>query len=349
MTLIVLGCVIIYGLLKLPGATAPDLLIILEQLKNFAVLIGVVFTALFSLLNFQIARSNLRLAEEKLVTERLAKAFEQLGSENSTVKLGAIYTLERIATESVEEYRSIIEILASFIRTHSLHQTVVNPEVQAAFVAIAELITHQKLKRSPLIRDIDASQFYLAGAVLTNLDLQGVNLSQTDLSRTTLDGINLENSNLTEANLSHAYLGEANFYGANLFKAKLDKVNISEQQTKRSNFSQAILTEASLIQARLRKSAFYKANLRSAVLREANLREADFRHSTLSLADFTNADLSEADFTNADLINTKLDGADIYKAKFLDAKISSLELLKKAKNWETAYYDFSLRQKLGLP
>lgn len=320
----------------------------LDLSKNLAVLIGVIVTAIFSW-------KNLKLTEEKLVTERLAKAFEQLSSDNSTLRLGAIYTLERIATESVVECRSIIEILASFIRSSApqLEETQnvlppIAPGVQSALIAIAGLTRKQKLRRNREIRPVDASHFYLARADLTALDLREITLSQSDLRQCNLDGTDLEASDLTNADLSGAYLGEANFRYANLSKAKLDRVNVANQQTKQADFSHAILTDAHLIEARLSRSLFIKANLRSVNLRAANLREADFRYSIVSLADLTNADLSCADFSHADLVNTVLDGADIYKAKFAKAKISNLELLKKAKNWKTADYDPVIRQKLGL-
>ena len=61
-------------------------------------------TAYFSWRNLQVTQQNLVVTQEKQVTERFAKAIEQLGSENIHVRLGAIYALERIAKDSDKDY-----------------------------------------------------------------------------------------------------------------------------------------------------------------------------------------------------------------------------------------------------
>ena len=41
---------------------------------------------------------NLKILQDKHITERFAKAVEQLGNETSTVRLGGVFSLERIGT-----------------------------------------------------------------------------------------------------------------------------------------------------------------------------------------------------------------------------------------------------------
>jgi len=45
-----------------------------------------------------------------------AKAIEQLGSDKIQVRLGGIYTLERLSKESPDDYWPIMEILTAFVR-----------------------------------------------------------------------------------------------------------------------------------------------------------------------------------------------------------------------------------------
>uniref|UniRef100_UPI001177ECCC pentapeptide repeat-containing protein n=1 Tax=Calothrix rhizosoleniae TaxID=888997 RepID=UPI001177ECCC len=59
---------------------------------------------------------NVKIAEDKQITERFSKAIEQLGSEKIEVRLGAIYTLERIAKDSPKDHWTIMEILTAFVR-----------------------------------------------------------------------------------------------------------------------------------------------------------------------------------------------------------------------------------------
>ena len=53
---------------------------------------------------------------ERRITETFAKATEQLGSDKREVRLGAIYTFERLAEESDREYWPIMETLTAFVR-----------------------------------------------------------------------------------------------------------------------------------------------------------------------------------------------------------------------------------------
>jgi hypothetical protein len=56
---------------------------------------------------------------ERALTERFMRAVDQLGHPALDVRLGGIYSLERIAQESAEDHGPIIEILAAFVREHA--------------------------------------------------------------------------------------------------------------------------------------------------------------------------------------------------------------------------------------
>jgi hypothetical protein len=53
------------------------------------------------------------------ITDSFSKAVEQLGSDKLEVRLGGIYTLERISKESVDDYWTVIDNLAAFVRERS--------------------------------------------------------------------------------------------------------------------------------------------------------------------------------------------------------------------------------------
>jgi hypothetical protein len=53
------------------------------------------------------------------VTERYTRAIEQLGSDKIDIRLGGIYSLERIATDSTRDHPTIMEVLTAFIREHT--------------------------------------------------------------------------------------------------------------------------------------------------------------------------------------------------------------------------------------
>ena len=51
---------------------------------------------------------------QRRITESYAKATEQLGSDKIEVRLGGIYTLERISKESPDDYWTVMETLTAF-------------------------------------------------------------------------------------------------------------------------------------------------------------------------------------------------------------------------------------------
>jgi len=56
---------------------------------------------------------------QRRITESFSKAVEQLGSDRLEVRLGGIYSLERISKESPEDYWTVMENLTAFVRERS--------------------------------------------------------------------------------------------------------------------------------------------------------------------------------------------------------------------------------------
>ena len=60
-----------------------------------------------------------RADQQRRITESFAKAVEQLGSDKLEVRLGGIYSLERISKESPDDYWTVMENLTAFVRERS--------------------------------------------------------------------------------------------------------------------------------------------------------------------------------------------------------------------------------------
>jgi hypothetical protein len=56
---------------------------------------------------------------QRRITENFSKAIEQLGSDKIEVRLGGIYSLERISKESLDDYWMAMENLTAFVRERS--------------------------------------------------------------------------------------------------------------------------------------------------------------------------------------------------------------------------------------
>lgn len=178
---------------------------------------------------------NLQLTENKQVTERFSKAIEQLGSEKLEVRMGGIFSLERITKESERDYWTVMEILTSFIQSKSSSKLLVNQsnaldnqlselqplaeDVQAALT----VISRRNAKQDPEDRIV-----HLDFASLRSADLRSAHFKCVDLESSDLQGANFQDADLEDANLSSANLCRANFKDANLKQTNFHTADLSE-------------------------------------------------------------------------------------------------------------------------
>lgn len=163
---------------------------------------------------------------ERRITETFAKAIEQLGSENLATRLGGIYTLERLASESEREHWPVMETLTAYVRepprhSHKLYEGALPAtDVQAALTVLGR----RKEERRKQERDdqrLNLSETYLQGADLSNAHLEGGNLRRARLQNANLGGAHLQGANLQGARFEDANLQGARLGGAHL-EAALD-------------------------------------------------------------------------------------------------------------------------------
>ncbi|MFW9258045.1 pentapeptide repeat-containing protein [Nostoc sp. CALU 546] len=194
------------------------------------------------------ALKNAEAAQDKQITERFAKAVEQLGNEKIETRLGAIYTLERIAKDSPKDHWTIMEVLTAFVRENAPLKDfsekntdlliIVNTlnyqkskeieeklklqtDIQAALTVIGRRKSENELENQSL----DLNNVDIRGAILYKANLQGANLKGANLQGA--PSHKLQGANLIEANLQGAsYLNKANLQGANLYKANLQGANL---------------------------------------------------------------------------------------------------------------------------
>ncbi|MDV3352846.1 pentapeptide repeat-containing protein [Leptothoe sp. LEGE 181152] len=196
-------------------------------------------TSFFTWRNLRNSEKIYQLTDDKQVTERFTKAIEMLASEHVEIRLGGIYTLERIAKDSKEDCESVMDILTAFIRTHSPNESIrgiSNISNEEITIELSKGVSSegQQFKVSHDIqavlsvlsrRDSDLNNFelnlsetklcnaYMSGLVLENADLRYVDLSHADLRGARLGFANLEGAKLNGANLDFASLESANLRG----------------------------------------------------------------------------------------------------------------------------------------
>jgi hypothetical protein len=216
----------------------------------------------------------IEISRQGQVTERFTQAVEQLGSRELSVRVGAVYALERIAGESEKDRWSIISLLAAFVRDRCGVVT----SVEADPVGCSRISSDSQTALSVLGRLLKDEDFDQKGWT--------IDLRSTDLRGVMLDDANLPGVMFTGSRLDGASLARANLRKAVFLDASLEMTNLSEANLDLADFEQVRAPHADLS----------CTSMAGAVLKNAN---------------FGGADLSGADLEGVVLIETHLEGADL--------------------------------------
>ncbi|MCX5255148.1 pentapeptide repeat-containing protein [Streptomyces canus] len=218
----------------------------------------------------------LDIEQQNQVTGRFTTAVELLGNEATDARLGGIYALQRIMTDSPRDRPAIVQILSSYIRTNAT-----KPQKSKAPSLTTAALVPQALP------DVAA-----AASVLAAYDGPQNSL---DWNRARLDAISLPNAHLSGAQLRHTTFANADLNNADLRDAQL--------------------TDADLNSATLRGANLRDASLAGADFSYADLAQADLRGAFVNGTNFDGADLTGADLRGVDLGGANLDGANLQDAR----------------------------------
>jgi hypothetical protein len=202
--------------------------------------LGVLINAYFISRNYESALKNIRLIEDKQITDRFSKAIEQLASEKIEVRLGGIYTLEGISIDSEKYHWTIMEVLTAFIRQNAPVKK--DDESQDKLpIDIQECLTviGRRKYPNPEGKRLDLTYVDISKANLFKANLFKANLTGSDFSGANLFGVDLTEAILTETNLTKAVLCEAKLTGSLFLKANFTEANLLGV-----DFTEAVISEA---------------------------------------------------------------------------------------------------------
>ncbi len=281
---------------KLPSlfAQADTRAFALDVVKTVITALGLIatfFAGIGLFVNWQSSQDNIKLTQERLVTERYSKAIDQLGSAKDEVILGGIYSLERIAKDSPKDQATIMEVLSAFVRKNS-------PVITDEIISKPSKNPLDEIIRNPDIKILQNKPVSITiQAALTVIGrrhkLDGkIHKDFIDLTKSNLSGANLNRANLLGAKLSQSDLSRAYLVGANLSRAKLSQSDLSGAELYRSNLIKAQLTKTDLSRAYLVGADLSRTDLSGAKLTRSNLIEADVSRAELTGVNWRNEDFA---------------------------------------------------------
>lgn len=211
------------------------------------------------LAGFYVTLRELRATLELQLADRFAQAVDQLGKENPEIRLGGIYSLERIAERSEKFYWPAMDILAVYLRERAQWE---DPPPTAAAQPIPKLAADIQAALTVLGR---RARTYKNGEA-QRLDLRRLDLRRANLSDAHLEGAILSGAHLEDANLAGAHLEETIFRGAHLERASFAGAHLEKAFLGNARMDGAILQEARMVQVYLNGARLEGANLLGADL-----------------------------------------------------------------------------------
>ena len=248
-------------------------------IRNLGLVIAALVALPLAVWRSRVAQLQAETAQRELSNRLYQQGAEMLASEDLSVRLDGIYTLERLAKDEPEQYHvQVMSRLCAFarhptkdegteVKSDTKDERRLREDVQTVMTAICTCHARQLDLEQGAQFLLDLHGANLAGVVLQEENLSNARLGDADLSGARLSGTNLSETWLLDANLSDALLGGAN------------------------------LSETWLLDANLSNASLNDANLSGAWLGSANLSGARFQGANLSGASLTGADLSGADFS----------------------------------------------------
>ncbi len=198
------------------------------------------------------ARMQAEVALKTQISTDLAKAYEQLGHAHMAVRIGAIYTLEKVMRDVQDTdfnlYWSIIETLSGFARNRSreiINSNNISPS-DSGFTVVTDsdicafLGVIGRRKKPETARVVNCKGLYLVRCGVpsdalnfTHCDFEGSYMSNIQMS-----GKDFENSSFFMANLS-----SGNFRGSNFRNSKCSGSDFSNAWLEGADFAGAEVAE----------------------------------------------------------------------------------------------------------
>lgn len=231
---------------------------------------------------------------DTLWSNRYSEALTQFGNETSeSIRLGGIYSLERIAKESANDRQPILEVLCAYLRDNC-----------RANLDHSNEVVIQRDETTKTVREVMARIVKMSPP--SRLDLTKVDLTNVSFSEATL-----KNADLKGADLSDAKLLGTNLSGANLLGAALGGANLREANLKNANISAANLVHADMHLTDCTGITAYETKIGF-----TDLRAADFKNANLERIRITNSDLSSASFAQSNLAHSTIEKTNLTNTDF---------------------------------
>ena len=302
---------------------------------NLSLAVFAILSGIGAVFGFYTSIIRTETQEQGLITDRINKATEGLGKNDENgkpiieVRLGALYSLERIAQDSIRDHMQIIKILCAYARHNGGLQDKAEKPREDVIAAVTIIGQRDRWPNGRRLIRREASEAYHLD--LRDCDLRNINIYKANLSNALLNGVDLRGAVLRAINLQNANLHNADLRGAeltfgNLKSARFQNANLSDAKFGRANLESAGFNDATMIKADFSHANMTKASFVNTNMSNASCSLAKFNWAWFEKVNMTGAMLDNSDFTGASFVYGNMDNARLMNTKFNKANLNGISL-----------------------
>lgn len=203
--------------------------------------VGAATAGLLAWGRLDLSRQQHRLDEQSKQDERFARSVELLGSDNRSVRLGALYALEALAKDGYAN-QTVYDVITAYARTATVDTF--EPHVGDGTQELEDDWDGGTLPElqgdPPTAEDVEAAiKVCLRSPSGTHLDLRGVMISRRNLAN--LSTADLAGAFLVDCTFEDGALRDVSFVGATILRGRFRSVSVED-----CRFERATLTDCSL-------------------------------------------------------------------------------------------------------
>ena len=306
------------------------------------IVLGALGAAVVLLIARRFSRDRRELQHEHHLTQRFARAVDQLGHPALDVRLGGLYSLERLAQESPEDHVPIIEILAAFVREHApwpprmgaqsgdghkpapaASHSAATPAAVAPGGIAPTGSTPAAAGVTPAPLGVTPAPAGVTPAPLTPAGIAPAGVAPPGPQPSSANGIPARSRPATDVQTAVTILGRRTLAYDSGAPISLPHTLLSGATLTGAQFERAVLSGTNLEGADLFKANLAAADLEGANLKDAGLLLANLNEAVLWAANIEGARLYGANLEGAALKGANLKGAGLTGANLKDAGLHS--------------------------
>lgn len=247
-----------------------------------------------------VSRQQIAILDRGQITDRYTEAVKMLGSEKMRERVGAVYALGRIASDSIErDHLPVMEVLCEFVRNNPHENLAIEKrkrywELDQKYRESPESSRGIRPDLKPIkTPDLDTIFNVLENRSAEQLKFEKSQSYKLDFSNATLSVLDIKrvfsaNSRMRYISADYSRIMDSDFSNCDLCVAQLNNAAFS-----RSNFTNANLEDAILYNAVGPHCSFIRANFKRADLKNANLHNSDFLGANFEDANIENAYMAD--------------------------------------------------------